>query len=171
MLINKICETLIHQTVTHLEETLEFKLTRPKETFDFNPPITIQGSWMMGLTSLEVNNSIFNITKHINKFELYTDTFDDFSFVELKDELEEFLDISNITSEHLQDEIIGPRTISAYRKLETEKGPTDGYIIVIMGYARSLFRVFESYLRILVGLDEDDIQLILKHYTEKLITY
>ena len=30
-----------------------------------------------------------------------------------------------------------------------------------MGYARSLFRDFEIYLRIVVGLDEDDIQLIL----------
>ena len=33
-----------------------------------------------------------------------------------------------------------------------------------MGYARSLFRYFESYLRIVVGLDERDIQLILKQY-------
>ena len=31
-----------------------------------------------------------------------------------------------------------------------------------MGYAWFLFRDFESYLRIAVGLDEDDIQLILK---------
>ena len=31
-----------------------------------------------------------------------------------------------------------------------------------MGYARSPFRDFENYLRIVVGLDEDDNQLILK---------
>ena len=31
-----------------------------------------------------------------------------------------------------------------------------------MGYGRSLFRDFESYLRIVIGLDEDCIQLILK---------
>ena len=30
-----------------------------------------------------------------------------------------------------------------------------------MGYARSPFRNFESFLRIVVGSDEDDIQLIL----------
>ena len=31
-----------------------------------------------------------------------------------------------------------------------------------MGYARSLFRGFEIYLRNVVGLDKDDIQLIFK---------
>ena len=31
-----------------------------------------------------------------------------------------------------------------------------------MGYARSPFRDFESYFRIVVGLDEEDSQLILK---------
>ena len=40
-----------------------------------------------------------------------------------------------------------------------------------MGYARSPIRDFESYLRIVVGLDEDDIQLILKQYNEKFVTY
>ena len=39
-----------------------------------------------------------------------------------------------------------------------------------MGYARSRFRDFESYLRIFVGLEEDNIQLILKQYNEKFIT-
>ena len=33
-----------------------------------------------------------------------------------------------------------------------------------MGYARSPFRDFGSYLRIIVGLDEDYIQLISKQY-------
>ena len=40
-----------------------------------------------------------------------------------------------------------------------------------MGYARSPFRDFESYLRIVVGLDEEDIRLILKQYNEKLATH
>ena len=39
-----------------------------------------------------------------------------------------------------------------------------------MGYARSPFRDFESYLRIVIGLEEDIIQLILKQ-DEKLVTY
>ena len=33
------CETLIEQTHRKAEETLEFKSTKPIETFHFNPPI------------------------------------------------------------------------------------------------------------------------------------
>ena len=40
-----------------------------------------------------------------------------------------------------------------------------------MGYARSPFRDFESYLRIIIGLEEENIKLILKQYNEKFITY
>ena len=40
-----------------------------------------------------------------------------------------------------------------------------------MGYARSPFRDFESYLRLVVGLDEDDIQLILNKYNSSFVTY
>ena len=91
------CETLIKQIHRKPEETLEFKRIKPRETFHFNPPIHIKGDWMLGLTDLEVYNSIFKITKEINNFELYKDTFDEFSFEELKEELEEILNIPNIT--------------------------------------------------------------------------
>ena len=37
--ITKNCETLIHQIHTKPEETLEFKMVKPRETFHFNPPI------------------------------------------------------------------------------------------------------------------------------------
>ena len=40
-----------------------------------------------------------------------------------------------------------------------------------MGYARSLFRDFEKYLTVFVGLHEDDIQLILKQNNEIFVTY
>ena len=40
-----------------------------------------------------------------------------------------------------------------------------------MGYARSPFRDFENYLRIVIGLEEDNIQLILKQCNEKFVTY
>ena len=96
-------------------------MTKPRETFHFNPTIQIKGDWMLGLTDLEVYNSIFNITNENNKFELYTDTFDEFSCEELKDELEEILDFSNITDDHLEDETIGPRINEAYWELRSEK--------------------------------------------------
>ena len=153
--ITKNCEKLTEQTHRKAEEVLEFKMIKRRETFHFKPPIQFKGDWMIGLISLEVYISIFKINQG-NKFEFYTDTFDEVSFTQLKDELEEILDISKTTDEHLQDEKTGPRIIKAYKKLETEKRQTDGYYMSLLGHARSLFRDFESYLRIVVGLDEDD---------------
>ena len=162
---------MVDQTHRKAEETLEFKMLEPTETFQFKPSIQIKGDWMLGLIDLEVYNSIFNITKENNKFELYTDTFDEFSFLELKDELEEILNIPNITDSHLEDETLAPRIAETYRKLRSDKSSHDGYIILLMGYARSPFRDFERYLIIVVGLEEDNIQLILKQYNEKFISY
>ena len=169
--ITKNCELLVKQTHRKPEETLEFKMVKPREIFHFNPPIQTKGDWMIGLVDLKVYNSIFNITKENNKFELYTDTFDEFSFLELKDEVEEILNIPEITNDHLEDETLAPRIAETYWKLRLHKTSHDGYIILLMGYARSPFRDFESYLRIVVGLEEDNIQLILKQYNEKFITY
>ena len=169
--LTKNCETLIEQTHRKPEETLEFKMTKPRETFHFNPSIKTEGEWMLGLIDLEVYNSIFNITKENNKFELYTDTFDEFSFEELNDEIEEILNIPEITDNHLEDESLGPPKAETFSKLRLDKTSHDGYIILLMGYARSPFRDFESYLRIFVGLEEDNIRLILKQYNEKFVTY
>ena len=46
-------------------------MVKTRETFHFNPPVQIEGDSILGLTSPEVYNSIFNITEEINKFELY----------------------------------------------------------------------------------------------------
>ena len=126
---------------------------------------------MLGLTSVEVYNSIFNTTEKNNKFELFTDTFDEFSLKELKDQLEGILNISDITPYHLQHEKIGPPFTEAYKKLRSEKSSSDGYILFLMGYARSPFQDFESSLRIAVGLDEDDIQLILIQYNSNFVAH
>ena len=126
---------------------------------------------MLGLIDLEVYNSIFNITKENSKFQLYTDTFDEFSFLELRDELEEILNIPNVTDSHLEDETLAPRINETCWKLKSDKTSHDGYIILLMGYARSPFRDFESYLRIVIGLEENNIRLILKQYNEKFVTY
>ena len=169
--ITKNCEKLVEQTHRKPEETVEFKMLKPRETFHFNPPLHAKGDWMLGLIDLEVYNSFYKITKENNKFELYTDSFDEFSFLELKDELEEILNIPNVTDSHLEDETIALLTIDTYQKLRSDKSSHDGYIILLMGYARSPFTEFESYLRIVVGLEEDDNQLILKQYNEKVNTY
>ena len=65
----KNCETLIEQTQRKSEGTLEFKMIKSRETFHINPPISIERSWMIGLTDLEVYNPFFNITEN-NKFGL-----------------------------------------------------------------------------------------------------
>ena len=169
--ITKNCEKLVEQTHRKPEETLEFKMTKPREIFHFKPPIHTKEHWMLGLIFLEIYNSIFIITKENNKFELYTDTFDEFSSEVLKDEVEEILNFPEITDDYLEDDILAPRIAETYRKLRSDKTSHDGYIILLMGYSRSLFRDFESYLKIVVGLEEDNIQLILKQYNEKFITY
>ena len=169
--ITKKSETLIKQTHRKAEETLEFKMIKPRETFHFKPRIQIQGDWMIGLIDLEVYNSFFNITEENNKFELYRDTSDKFGFLELKDELEEILNISHITNEHLDDEVLGPRITDEFIKLSNEKKSSDGYMILLLGYSRSLFRDFESYLRFVIDLPEEDIQLILKEYNSHFNTY
>ena len=107
--ITKNCEKLVEQTHRKPEETLEFKMLRPRETFHFNSPINAKGEWMLGLIDLEVYISVFNITKENKKFELYTDTFDEYSFEEIKDEVEEILHIPEITDDHLEDDILAPR--------------------------------------------------------------
>ena len=169
--ITKNCQTLIKQTHRKAEETLEFKMIKPRETLHFKPPILIEGEWMLGLTDLEVYNSIFNITEENNKFEIYRDMSDKFGFLELKDEIEEILDISHIADDHLNDEILGPRIIDEFIKLSNEKKNTDGYMMILLAYANSPFRDFETYLRIVVRLDEKDIQLFLKEYNSHFITY
>ena len=58
---------------------------------------------MVGLTGLEIYN-FFNIPEDNNKFELYIDTFDVFSFGELKYEFEEIFSVPDITPQHLQHE-------------------------------------------------------------------
>ena len=117
--ITKNCEALVEQTHRKAEENLEFKMIKSREIFHFTPLIQIKGDWMIGLTDLEVYKSVFNLNHTNNKFEIYTDTFDDFSFDELKDEPEEILNISKTTEVHLEDETIGPRIIKSYVKLRS----------------------------------------------------
>ena len=69
--ITKNCETLIKQTHRKAQETLEFKMIKPRETFHFKIPIQVKGDWMIGLVDLEVYNSIFNITEENNRLQFY----------------------------------------------------------------------------------------------------
>ena len=127
---------------------------------------------MIGLTSLELYNSTYNIIEENNKFELYTDNFESyFSFNEIKDKAAEMLGLSDITTEESQHEIYGTNIIKTYSKVSTEKCQTDGFYLFLLKFVNSSFRGLESNLTMLSPLDEIDIQLILKQYNSKVIPY
>ena len=172
--ITKNCETLIKQTHRKAEETLEFKMIKPRETFHFKPPIQIKGDWMIGLTDLEVYNSIFNITEKNNKFDLYK--FPDekaggVTYEKVRDEIEKDLDIEDITAEDLQDDIIGPIIIEEYEEQVTKRLNDEQYMNILSIYIRSVFQDFESFLRTQIDLIEDDVKLVLDEYNSSFITY
>ena len=159
--ITRNCETLIKQTHTKPEETLEFKMNKPRKTLDFNPLIQVKEDWMIDLTDLEVYNSIFNITEQKNKFELYKcpdEKIGGISYEKVRDEIEKDLDISDITATDLQDDIIAPIIIGEYGEQITKRMKDGQYMNTLSSYTSSVFQDFESYLRIEVDLVEDNIK-------------
>ena len=72
LLIKKHTDTLIDQTKTRPQESLEFKMNKQMQTFSFNPPINSfeGGKWVLGVTSLERTNSVFNINNENNSFSI-----------------------------------------------------------------------------------------------------
>ena len=172
--ITKNCETLIEQTHTKPQETLEFKMIKPRKTFHFKPPIQIKGDWMIGLTDLEVYNSIFNITEEKNKIDLYK--FPDekaggVTYEKVRDEIEKDLDMEDISAEDLQDDIIGPIIIEEYNEQVTKRMNDEQYMNILANYTRSVFQDFESFLRTQIDLIEDDIKLVLDEYNSSFVTY
>ena len=71
LLIKKHTDTLIEQTKTKPQEILEFKMNKQTQMFSFNPPINlVEGKWLLGVTSVECKNSVFNITSGNNWFSI-----------------------------------------------------------------------------------------------------
>ena len=58
-------------THTKPQETLEFKMVRPKQTFHFDEDLIIPEKWLMGLVNLQVYNTVYNITERNNKLSHY----------------------------------------------------------------------------------------------------
>ena len=145
--------------------------SKSRETFSFNPQTSIEGYCIIGLLSLSVYNSFFNITEEKKKNKLHTNIYNECTFVELKEELKQIFNIEDITPEQLQDVKIGPLFTKFHKKLKSEKSGLDDYFILLTNYARSHFWGFESYLRIVFGPVEDDIQLKLKQYNSNFVSY
>ena len=59
----------VENTLSKPEETVEFKMTKQKESFSFDVHLELPEQWMMGITSLEVYNTVYNNTEKNNKFE------------------------------------------------------------------------------------------------------
>ena len=72
LLIKKQTDTIIEQTKTKPQETVEFKMKKQMQTFSFNPPINLveEGKWLLGVSSFECTNSVFNITNENNSFSI-----------------------------------------------------------------------------------------------------
>ena len=65
-------DTLIEQTKSKPQETLEFQMNRQIEAFSFNPPINLaeEEKCLFAVTGLEAMNSLFNINDENNSFSI-----------------------------------------------------------------------------------------------------
>ena len=60
--IPKYNQDIVENTRSKPQETLEFKRTKQKESLAFDVPLELPEHWMMGVTSLELYNKVYNIT-------------------------------------------------------------------------------------------------------------
>ena len=74
LLIKKHTDTLIEQTKTKPQKTLEFKLNKQILTFSFNPPLKLveEGKWLLTVSSFEATNSVFILTDENKNFSITT---------------------------------------------------------------------------------------------------
>ena len=99
LLIKKHTDTLIEQTKTKPQETLEFKMNKQKQTFSFNPPINLieEGKWLMAVSLFDCTNSVFNITNENNSFSIITPGHYETEFAEkIIDDLNKLLELKSL---------------------------------------------------------------------------
>ena len=72
LLFKKDTVSLVEQTKSRPQETLELKMNEQMKRFSFNPPIIFseEGKWLLGVTYFEYTNSVFNITNENNSFSI-----------------------------------------------------------------------------------------------------
>ena len=63
LLIKTHTDTLIEQTKTKLQETLEFQMNKQMESFSFSTPKNLveEGKWLLAVTSFQATKSVLNI--------------------------------------------------------------------------------------------------------------
>ena len=70
MSIAKSNQEIVENTNSKPQETLEFKMTKQKESFSFDVLLHSNEKWMMGVKNLEVYKTVYNITEKNNKLEI-----------------------------------------------------------------------------------------------------
>ena len=70
LLLKELTDSLVDQTKTKPQETLDLIMIKQKEIFSFNPPTNMaeEGKWLLAITSIETTNSIVNINHEKNLF-------------------------------------------------------------------------------------------------------
>ena len=99
LLIKKHTDTLVEQTKTRQQETLEFKMDKELQTFSFNPPINLveEGRWLIAVSSFECTNSVFNINNENNSFSIIIPGHYETEFAEKTiDELNKLLEVKSL---------------------------------------------------------------------------
>ena len=76
-LFEKPTDTLIEQTKSRPQETLDLKMNKQMETFSFNPPVNLveEGKRFLAVTSFEATNAVFKITNENKRFLILTHGF------------------------------------------------------------------------------------------------
>ena len=129
---------------------------------------------MIGLTDLEVYNSISNLTEENTNLQIYK--FPDekagcVSYEKVRDETETDLDVSGITDIDLQDDSIGPIIIDENTEQVTKRMEDDKYMLIFAIYVDSFYQNFESFLRTEIDLVEIDVRMVLYEINSSFITY
>ena len=57
---------IVENTLSKPQETLEFKMTKQKETFSFDIPLGLPEQWMMGVTSITLYITLLRRTIKLN---------------------------------------------------------------------------------------------------------
>ena len=99
LLIKRHTDTLVEQTKTKPEETLEFKMNMQMQTFSSNPPINLveEGKWLIAVSSFECTNSVFNITDYNNSFSIIIPGHYETEFAEkIIDDLNKLLELKSL---------------------------------------------------------------------------
>ena len=99
LLNKKHTDTLIEQTKTRPQATLEFKIDKQMQTFSFNPPINLieEDKWLLAVSSFECINSVFNKTNGNNSFSIIIQGHWETEFTEKTiDEVNRLLDLRSL---------------------------------------------------------------------------